>query len=134
MIPPDVPPPSAPDGRRPAKAPTPPTALTAPAPGARPRVAASLGQALTESEPLSSLLARLAQSQARWQVVAAGLAPELAAAARPGPLDDQAWTILADHASAAAKLRQHLPDIAAALQAHGWLAPPVRIKVRPRGS
>ncbi|MBK9135207.1 MAG: hypothetical protein IPM15_12950 [Betaproteobacteria bacterium] len=86
------------------------------------------------SEPLAALLARLAQSQARWAVVAAGLPAELAAAARPGPLDERAWTLLADHAAAAAKLRQHLPDIEAALAAHGWLAPAVRIKVRPRGS
>lgn len=93
-----------------------------------------MSQALGGSEPLAGLLARLAQSKARWAVVAAQLPPELAAAARPGALDDQAWTILADHASAAAKLRQHLPDIAAALCAHGWLAPPVKIKVRPRGS
>lgn len=98
------------------------------------RLAASVGQALGDSEPLGALLARLAQSQARWAIVAAGLPPELAAAARPGPLDDQAWTILADHASAAAKLRQQLPDIANALSAQGWASPSVKIKVRPRGS
>jgi len=111
-----------------------PGSPTTPAPARRADRAASLSQALGDSEPLAGLLSRLAQSQARWAVVAAQLPPELAAVARPGSLDEQAWTILADHASAAAKLRQHLPEIAAALSAHGWLAPPVKIKVRPRGS
>ncbi|MFO1286437.1 MAG: DciA family protein [Rubrivivax sp.] len=94
--------------------------------------AASLQSALSGNETLAGLLERLAQSQARWAAVAALLPPELAAAARGGSLDDKAWVILADHAAAAAKLRQCLPDIERALQAQGWLAPPVKVKVRPR--
>ena len=100
---------------------------------ARP-LAAPVGSALRDNDSLASLLARLAESQARWAVVAPLLPAELAGAARAGPLDDKAWAILADHASAAAKLRQCLPEIEGALQARGWLTPPVRIKVRPRGS
>jgi len=103
----------------------------APAPARR--LAAPVGSALRDSEPLASLLARLAESQSRWAAVAPLLAPELAGAARAGPLDDKAWVILADHASAAAKLRQCLPEIEGTLSARGWAAPPVRIKVRPRG-
>ncbi|MFO1267915.1 MAG: hypothetical protein U1F67_14780 [Rubrivivax sp.] len=108
-----------------------------PRPGPGPRQsagtpAASLQSALSGNETLAGLLERLAQSQARWAAVAAQLPPELAAAARGGSLDDKAWVILADHAAAAAKLRQCLPDIERALQAQGWLAPPVKVKVRPR--
>lgn len=97
-------------------------------------LAAPLGRALRDNETLASLLARLAESQARWAAVAPSLAVELAGVARPGPLDDKAWVILADHASAAAKLRQCLPEIEGTLAAKGWLHPPVKIKVRPRGS
>ena len=114
--------------------------MVAPAPPAkagRPGGSAGLapvGHALRSSDTLASLLARLAQSQARFVVAAAALPPELAAVVRPGPLDDQAWRLLADHAAAAAKLRQCLPAIEAALSANGWPAPPVKVKVRPRGS
>ncbi len=96
--------------------------------------AAPVGSALRDNETLAHLLARLAESQARWAAVAPSLAVELAGAARAGPLDEKAWVILADHASAAAKLRQCLPEIEAILAAQGWLAPTVKIKVRPRGS
>ncbi|MCW5634217.1 MAG: DUF721 domain-containing protein [Rubrivivax sp.] len=102
--------------------------MVAPAP------ASSLGRALRDNDTLANLLARLAESQARFAAVVPLLPPELAAAARPGALDDQTWVILAEHASAAAKLRQLLPEIESALAARGWLAPPVKVKVRPRGS
>jgi hypothetical protein len=91
-----------------------------------------LARALSANDTLAGLLARLAQSRERWEAVAPGLAPELAAAARAGPLDDKGWVIVADHAAAAAKLRQCLPEIEAALLARGWQGPPVKIKVRPR--
>ena len=117
-----------------APAPAPKGALAAPpGPAVRPMVA-PVAQALSANESLASLLARLAQSQARWAAVAPLLAGELAAAARAGPLDDKAWVILAEHAAAAAKLRQCLPDIERALAAQGWFTPPVKIKVRPRVS
>lgn len=113
--------------------------MVAPAPppkggnAARP-YAAPVGRALRDNETLAGLLARLAESQSRWAAVAPLLDGELAATARAGPLDDKAWVILADHASAAAKLRQCLPEIEGALSANGWPVPPVKIKVRPRGS
>ena len=95
------------------------------------RPAVQAGSALRDHGSLASLLARLAQSEARWAAVRPLLAAELAAAARPGPLDDEAWVILADHAAAAAKLRHSLPDIEQALADKGWHAPPVKVKVRP---
>ncbi|MBL8347437.1 MAG: hypothetical protein JNN03_18505 [Rubrivivax sp.] len=97
-------------------------------------LAAPVGRALRDNESLANLLARLAESQARWAAVAPTLAVELAGAARAGPLDEKAWVILADHASAAAKLRQCLPEIEGILAAKGWLTPVVKIKVRPRVS
>ena len=104
--------------------------MVTPARAAKP--AQPLARALDGSEPLANLLQRLRESQRRWEVVAPLLAGDLAAAARPGPLDESAWVILAEHAAAAAKLRQCLPLIEQALAAAGWLSPSVKVKVRPR--
>ena len=90
-----------------------------------------VGSALRDHDTLAGLLARLAESEARWPAVRTTLASELALAARPGSLDDKAWVILADHAAAAAKLRHCLPDIEEALAAKGWRSLQVRIMVRP---
>ncbi|MBL8343742.1 MAG: DUF721 domain-containing protein [Rubrivivax sp.] len=95
-------------------------------------MAAPVARALEDNATLASLLARLAQSRERWEAVVGGLPAALAAAARPGPLDETAWVILAEHAAAAAKLRQCLPELEAALAARGWQGPPVKIKVSPR--
>ena len=99
---------------------------TAPPPGL------PLATALDRSEALGSLLQRLRASQARYDALAGLLPPALREGVRPGPLDDAAWVLLAPHAAAAAKLRQMLPTLQAALQSAGWDGPPIRIKVRPR--
>jgi hypothetical protein len=92
-----------------------------------------LATALGQSEPLASLLQRLRESQARFDAVC-GLWPEpLRGSVRPGPLDAQAWVLLAANAAAAAKLRQLLPVIAATLAARGWPEPAVKVKVQRKG-
>jgi len=91
-----------------------------------------LARALDASASLAGLLARVRASEARLTAIVPVLPPELAATLRAGPLDDSAWTLLVEHAAAAAKLRQCLPRIEAALAEHGWAGVPVRIKVRPR--
>lgn len=93
----------------------------------------SVARALGTSGALASLLARVRESEARLAVVRPLIAPELASTVRPGPLDDKRWLLLVDHAAAAAKLRQCLPRIEAALLEQGFTGPEVRIKVRPRG-
>ena len=55
--------------------------------------AAPLGRALRESTVLASLLDRLAQSEAFWAAASSRLPASLAAAVRPGPLDDKAWVL-----------------------------------------
>jgi hypothetical protein len=58
----------------------------------------------------------------------------LQAAVRPGPLDDEAFTLLADSSAAAAKLRQCLPRLQT-LQTEAGLPPLVlRVKVLPRAA
>jgi hypothetical protein len=98
-----------------------------PGPGALP-----LARAIDASTSLAGLLARVRESEARLAAIRPVLPEGLGEALRAGPLDDQAWTLLADHASAAAKLRHCLPRIEAALVAAGWPGPGVKVKVRPR--
>ena len=93
----------------------------------------SVAHALGGNGPLASLLARVRESEARLAAVRPLIPPELAATVRPGPLDDKRWLLLVDHAAGAAKLRQCLPRIEAALLEKGFTGPEVRIKVRPRG-
>lgn len=91
-------------------------------------VAAALGR----SEPLTSLLQRMRDSKARLDALVPMFPPGLADGIRAGPLDDSAWVLLVSNAAAAAKLRQMLPALEAALREHGWPGPPIKIKVLPR--
>ncbi len=88
-----------------------------------------LATALKRSEPLGALMQRLRDSQARFEVIAPLLPAALKLAVKPGPLDDTSWVLLAAHASAAAKLRQMLPQLEAALTTAGWQGPTLRVKV-----
>ena len=89
-----------------------------------------LSAALGRSEPLTDLLKRLRESQARFAVIRPLLPESLASTLAPGPLDELAWVLLAANPSAAAKLRQRLPDLQAALLATGWAELPIKVKVR----
>lgn len=97
----------------------------------KPELAVPLGTALSRSEPLSHLLARLKASQDRYAAVADALPPALRSQLAPGPLDDAGWTLMADHPAAAAKLRQCLPMLESTLQAQGFPPLPIKVKVRP---
>ena len=88
-----------------------------------------LSTALGRSEPLAALLKRLRESQARFAAIKPLLPEALRAAVNPGPLDDSAWVLLAANASAAAKLRQMVPALQAALLAAGWAGPDIKVKV-----
>ncbi len=88
-----------------------------------------LSTALGRSEPLSALLKRLRESQARFAAVKPLLPETLRPAVTAGPLDDSVWVLLAANASAAAKLRQMVPELQAALLAAGWTGPDIKIKV-----
>ncbi len=91
-----------------------------------------LSTALGRSEPLSDLLRRLRESQARLALVIPQLPPALRSSISAGPLDDEAWVLIAANAAAAAKLRQLAPQLSAVLQANGLGGPPLKIKVGVR--
>jgi hypothetical protein len=92
----------------------------------------TLATALGRSEPLTSLMQRLRESQARFDAIATLLPVGLKGEVRAGPLDDAAWVLLVSHAAAAAKIRQLLPTLEATLKQHGWPGPAIKIKVLPR--
>jgi hypothetical protein len=91
-----------------------------------------LATALGRSEPLTGLLQRVHESKARYATVQGLLPAGLRETVRPGPLDDSAWVLLVGNAAAAAKVRQLLPALEAALKDRGWAGPAIKIKVLPR--
>lgn len=90
-----------------------------------------LADALRASEPLARLGERLRESRARFDCIRPLLPPSLAGQVQPGPLDAAGWTLLAANPAAAAKLRQFVPDLQAALDARGLRVLALRIKVLP---
>jgi len=101
--------------------------MSVPTPNTLP-LAAALGQ----SEALNSLLRRMRDSRARLDTVAALLPEGMRPSVRPGPLDDTGWVLLVADSSAAAKLRQLMPALEAALLAAAWPPVAIRIKVLPK--
>ena len=91
----------------------------------------SLGDALDRSEPLTRLLQRLQESRARFDAISDLLPGGLQQAVRPGPVDDDGWSLLAAHGAAAAKLRQLLPRLEATLVSKGWQPTPIKVRVQP---
>lgn len=87
-----------------------------------------LRDALARSAPLASLMQRQRDSQARCDAARSVLPPSLAPHVRPGPLDADAWTLLAANGAVAAKLRQLQPRIEAALHERGLATLALRIK------
>ncbi len=105
------------------------------APRHRPGLATTgrgLGDALAGSEPLAGLLERIRASRQRFDAIAPLLPPALRDSVRSGPLDDTAWLLLAGNAATAAKLRQMLPALQAALAAAGWQGPDIKVKIQPK--
>lgn len=92
-----------------------------------------LAAALRGSEPLTGLLQRLRQSQARLETIRPSLPPALWPAVQPGPVDETGWSLLVSNPAAAAKLRQLLPQLQAQLTQAGWPALPIRLRVQAGG-
>jgi len=89
-----------------------------------------LGTALDQSQPLVRLLRRLQESRARFDTIGAQLPDTLRDQVRPGPLDDDGWSLLVANGAAASKLRQLVPLLDATLLAQGWPVASIRIRVQ----
>jgi len=91
--------------------------------------ATPIGAALERSAPLALLRERLRDSTARFDAVRPLLPPLLRAHVKPGPLDEESWSLLADSPAVAAKLRHLQPQLEDELLRQGWKAVTVRIRI-----
>jgi Dna[CI] antecedent, DciA len=90
----------------------------------------TLGSALAASDSLAQLGARLRESQQRFDAVVAVLPEAIARELRPGPIDDEGWSVLASNAAIAAKLRHLLPRLSDELRSRSFRDLPIRVRLR----
>ncbi len=90
----------------------------------------SLRSALDASDSLASLAQRLHESQQRFEALTPLLPEALARELRPGPIDDEGWSVLVSNAAVAAKVRHLLPRWVEALKARSFRDLPIRVRVR----
>jgi hypothetical protein len=88
-------------------------------------------EAMRASAPLSRLVDRMRESNAMYASILPLLPAGLAASVRPGPLDEEGWSLLGANAAVAAKLRQLVPRFEERLRDRGHAIAAVRIKVLP---
>ena len=89
-------------------------------------------QALQLSAPLARLRERVEDSNARFEAIRPSLPLAMSAHVKPGPVDEQGWSLLAANASVAAKLRQLQPRLEQIVRDHGWTVSTIRVKVESR--
>jgi hypothetical protein len=89
----------------------------------------ALREALQGSSTLARLRAALDDSNARFEAVRTALPAAMLSQVKPGPVDEEGWSLLAANAAVAAKLRQLRPRVEQRLQEAGWAPATVRIKV-----
>ena len=87
-------------------------------------------EAISRSTPLARLQHLMKESQARLAVVRSVVPSALGAHLKPGPIDEDGWTLLVANAAVASKLRQLLPRIQDALRARGLQVTAIRIRVQ----
>jgi len=89
-----------------------------------------IAQALQRSAPLVLLRQRLADSNARFAAIQGLLPALLAPHVKPGPVDDEGWSLIAANPSVAAKLRQLRPRLEESLSRRGWQVSAIRIRLQ----
>jgi Dna[CI] antecedent, DciA len=90
----------------------------------------SLNHAIASNDGLTSLTARLRESEQRLAAIAALLPDNLAREVRSGPIDDEGWSLLVSNAAVAAKLRQLLPRLGDELRSRSFRDLPIRVRLR----
>jgi hypothetical protein len=91
-----------------------------------------VADALRRSAPLAHLRERLSDSNARFAAIQFLLPAALAAHVKPGPVDEEGWSLLCANTPVAAKLRQLQPRLEEVLRQRGWQISVIRIKVQSR--
>jgi len=125
---------------RPSTVPGPRPTTTLPAMRAPPRPASRnapqvpeplpIARALGSHEALARLGRLIRESNRRMEIVAPCLPGALIRFVRPGPVDEEAWTLLAANAAVAAKLRHMQPRLEELLAEQGLQPTRVRVKVQ----
>lgn len=90
----------------------------------------SLLQAAEASPTLAGLAALARESGERLKQVESLIPPLLRPAIQPGPIEGASWCLLVRGNAAAAKLRQLLPALVAALRKRGCDVQTIRLKVQ----
>lgn len=90
----------------------------------------TLMQAAESSPTLAGLAALARESGERLKAVENLLPPALRKSVQAGPIEGTSWCLLVKGNAAAAKLRQLLPALAAALRQRGWDVQAIRLKVQ----
>jgi hypothetical protein len=89
-----------------------------------------VAQALQQHDALARLGYLLQESNRRMGIIAAALPGALRRFVKPGPIDEEGWTLLAANAAVAAKLRQMHPRLLELLAEQGLPPAKLRIKVQ----
>jgi hypothetical protein len=69
-------------------------------------------------------------SNVRFEAIRSSLPMTLTPHVKPGPVDEEGWSLLAANASVAAKLRQLQPRLEDVLRERGWQVSSIRVKVQ----
>jgi len=89
-----------------------------------------IARALAAHEGLAHLGRMLHESRRRMALIQAALPDALSRFVKPGPVDEEGWSLLAANAAIAAKLRQLQPRLEELLAEQGIQPCKVRIKVQ----
>jgi hypothetical protein len=90
----------------------------------------TLFQASQDSPTLAKLTELSRDSVARLKAIEALIPGPLRSCIKAGPIEGTAWCLLLENNSAAAKMRQLLPAMAAHLRVKGWDVESIRLKVQ----
>ncbi len=87
-----------------------------------------LAQALASHQALARLGELMQESNRRMAIVAVALPGALKRFVKPGPVDEEGWTLLAANAAVAAKLRHLQPRLLELLAEQG--IPPAKLRIK----
>lgn len=87
-------------------------------------------EALNGHSGLARLGVLIRESNRRMEIVAPALPGALSRFVRPGPIDEEGWTLMAANAAIAAKLRHLQPRLEQMLAEQGLQPAKVRVKVQ----
>ena len=89
-----------------------------------------IAQALHQHDGLVRLGVLIRESNRRMDIVRPALPGALARFVKPGPIDEEAWTLLAANAAIAAKLRHLQPRLEQMFEELGLQPAKLRVKVQ----